>query len=172
MTRKSASCLCAIMGLSTMNAAPALASTTSATFDISVTIAKTCSVTTDSSSDIDLGTVFSTATNTLGSGAITVNCSKSTPYYVGLAPSNANATGAGVMAGTGGNTDTIPYQLSSTTGPSGTVWGNTANSTTVGNGVSGTGTGSDQTLTAYATVASANYTPDTYTDTVTVNVNY
>lgn len=98
--------------------------------------------------------------------------SDQTPYYIGLAPSNSASTGAGAMHGTGGNTDTVPYQLSSTAGPSGTVWGNTATTTTVGNGVSGTGTGANQSISVYATVPSANYTPDSYTDTVTVNVNY
>jgi spore coat protein U-like protein len=65
----------------------------------------------------------------------------------------------------------VPYQLNSVsnTGP---VWGNTATATTVGNGVAGTGTGISQPIPVYATVPSANFTPDTYTDTVTVNVNF
>ena len=151
---------------------PAFAATVSDTFQVSITIQKACSVTANASADIDLGTVASTATNTTGSGTVTVTCSKTTPYYIGLAPSNANTAGAGTMAGTGGNTDTVPYQLSSTAGPSGTVWGNTATASAVGNGVSGTGTGSSQTLTIYVTAPSANYTPDTYTDTVTINVHY
>ncbi|EHM50875.1 spore Coat Protein U domain protein [Yokenella regensburgei ATCC 43003] len=69
------------------------------------------------------------------------------------------------------NTDKIPYQLNQTsaTGP---VWGNTATTSAVGNGVAGTGTGLAQTITVYATVANADFTPDSYADTVTVNVNY
>jgi spore coat protein U-like protein len=66
----------------------------------------------------------------------------------------------------------VPYQLTSTAGAGGTIWGNTATSTAVGNGVAGTGTGAAQSLTVYATAASANFTPDSYADTVTVNVNY
>jgi spore coat protein U-like protein len=129
-------------------------------------------VTAGSASNITLGPVTSTATNTLGSNTITVYCSKTTPYFIGLAPSNASTAGAGTLTGTGGNTDTVPYQLSSTAGPTGTVWGNTATAVSVGNGVSGTGTGLNQTHTVYVTVPSANYTPDTYTDTVSVYVNY
>jgi spore coat protein U-like protein len=42
----------------------------------------------------------------------------------------------------------------------------------VGNGVSGTGNGADQSLTVYVTVDDANYAPAVYSDTVTVTVNY
>ncbi len=120
---------------------PAMASTASGTFQITVTIQKACTVTAGAAFNITLGTVAATATNTLGNNTITVNCSKTTPYFIGLAPSNSSTAGAGTLSGTAGNTDTVPYQLSSTSGPSGTVWGNTATASSVGNGVSGTGTG-------------------------------
>lgn len=152
--------------------APAAADTATGTFQVSITIQKACTVTAGAASNISLGTVASTATNTLGNNTITVYCSKSTPYFIGLAPSNSNTAGSGTLAGTAGNTDTVPYQLSSTAGPSGTVWGNTATTSSAGNGVSGTGTGVNQTYSVYVTVPSANYKPDTYTDTVTINVNY
>ncbi|KLV67072.1 hypothetical protein SK36_01791 [Citrobacter sp. MGH106] len=69
------------------------------------------------------------------------------------------------------NSDKVPYQLNQTsaTGP---VWGNTATTTSVGNGVASIGTGQGQNFTVYATAPSANFTPDDYADTVTVNVNY
>ena len=76
------------------------------------------------------------------------------------------------MAGTGANADQVPYQLRSAAGAAGAVWGNTATATSVGNGVSGTGTGAAQTHTVYVTAPSANFTPDTYNDVVTVNVNF
>jgi spore coat protein U-like protein len=38
--------------------------------------------------------------------------------------------------------------------------------------VAGTGTGAAQTYTVYATATSTNFAPDSYADTVTVNVNY
>lgn len=96
-----------------------------------------------------------------------VACSNNTPYTIGLQPSNGNTAGSGVMAGTGSNTDKVPYQLSSTPGPSGTVWGNTSLNTVAGNG-----TGTTTTYPVYATVPSANYTPDNYADTVTIAVTY
>ncbi|MBB6243430.1 spore coat protein U domain-containing protein [Rhodanobacter sp. MP1X3] len=146
-----------------------------ATFQVLITITKACTVTAGTASNINLGSVAGTAVNTTNSNTISVNCSKTTPYYVGLAPSNANTAGAGTMVSTTApatNTDKVPYQLTSTAGAGGTIWGNTATSTAVGNGVAGTGTGVAQSLTVYATAASANFTPDSYADTVTVNVNY
>jgi spore coat protein U-like protein len=164
-----------LAGLATASlplAGPAMADTVSSTFEVTITIEKACAVTAGAASDISLGTVAATATNVAGNNTITVNCSTTTPYFIGLAPSNADTTGAGTMAGTGTNTDEVPYQLRSATGASGAVWGNTATATSVGNGVAGTGTGADATHTVYVTVPSANFTPDTYTDVVTVNVNY
>lgn len=150
----------------------AQASTLSDTFDVSLTITAACSVTAGSSADIDLGSVASTATDLDGSSDITVKCSNTVPYYVGLAPSNGATTGAGSLSPTGASSDDVPYQLRSSAGTTGAVWGNTATTTSTGNGVAGTGSGADQTLTVYVTAPSANYAPDTYSDTVTVTVNY
>ncbi|EIC85929.1 spore coat protein U domain-containing protein [Serratia sp. M24T3] len=153
------------------------AATVTGTFQVLITILKSCSVTAGSGSNINLGSVDSTAVNTSGTSVITANCSKTTPYFIGLSPSTANGgttTGSGSMssvANATNNTDKVPYQLNQTsaTGP---VWGNTATTTTVGNGVAATGTGAAQTFNVYATAASANFTPDSYADIVTVTVNY
>ncbi|WP_213716597.1 Csu type fimbrial protein [Cedecea lapagei] len=147
------------------------------TFQVLITITKSCTVTAGAASNINLGSVAASAVNTSQSNTFTVNCSKATPYFIGLAPSAANGgttTGSGAMSSvlnSATNTDKVPYQLNQTsaTGP---VWGNTATTTTVGNGVAGLGTGLAISYTVYATAASANYTPDSYADTVTVNVNY
>lgn len=154
------------------------AATATGSFQVQIEIQKSCTVTAGAGSDINVGSVASTATNSAGSNTISVTCTKSTPYFIGLAPSAANGgtnSGSGAMASTGGvagNTDKVSYQLRSTAGTSGTVWGNTATTSTVGNGVAGTGNGSAQSHTVYATVPSANYTADSYADTVTVTVNY
>ena len=155
-----------------MLATPAMADTASSTFQVTLTIQKACTVVAGAPSNISLGTVAANATNVAGNNTISVNCSKTTPYYIGLAPSNASTTGAGELAGTGANADKVGYQLRSTAGTSGTIWGNTATATNVGNGVAGTGNGASQSHTVYVTVPSANFTPDTYTDVVNVNVNY
>lgn len=86
-------CCCAFSIISVANAA-----TVNGTFQVLMTIQKACTVTAGSASNITLGPVNTTATNTSGNNTISVNCSKTTPYFIGLAPSTANggnALGAG-----------------------------------------------------------------------------
>jgi spore coat protein U domain-containing protein, fimbrial subunit CupE1/2/3/6 len=161
----------AILAASVCTVTAHAASPATATFQVLMTIQKTCSVAAGAASNINLGTVLSTATNTSNTSNFTVTCSKTTPYFVGMLPSNTNTAGAGTMSGTGTNTDKVPYQLYSNAGLS-TPWGNTATSTTVGNGVAGTGTGLPVTTSVWAQASSANFTPDNYADTVTINVNF
>ena len=134
-------------------------------FTVSATVSKQCNIT--SATDISFAPARATGRNLTASNTVGVACSNNTPYTIGLQPSNGNTAGSGVMAGTGSNTDKVPYQLSSTPGPSGTVWGNTSLNTVAGNG-----TGTTTTYPVYATVPSANYTPDNYADTVTIAVTY
>lgn len=116
-------CCCAFSIISVANAA-----TVNGTFQVLMTIQKACTVTAGSASNITLGPVNTTATNTSASNTISINCSKTTPYFIGLAPSAANGgttTGSGAMssvANAATNTDKVPYQLNRTsaTGP---VWG-------------------------------------------------
>jgi spore coat protein U-like protein len=162
-----------IAGGFAMNASANIAN---GTFTVSLTITKTCAVTTTAATNITLGSTVAGGTSAGSSGTFTVNCSKTTPFYIGLAPSNANTAGAGVLKGTGANTDTITYGLFSNAGAT-TVWGNTATTTTVGNGVTANGLGmaggNAITETVYAkATGSTDVTPDTYTDTVTINVNF
>lgn len=141
-------------------------------FTIQATVVNSCEITT--TNDVNLGSHPASNTNILGSrgNAIGVTCTKDAPYTIGLAPSNGNQSGAGVMSGTGSNTDKVPYQLRSTAGISGTPWGNTAISNSVGNGVKDIGNGVVQNKTVYVTVPSADFKPDNYSDTVTIHVNY
>lgn len=143
-------------------------------FTVTATVATQCMMST-AANDLNFGTVPTSAGTVTGSTAFGVTCTNGTPYYIGLLPSNTNLTGAGVMtsvANAATNTDQVPYQLRSTSGTSGTIWGNTATSTSVGNGVAGTGTGSAASYTIYGTATVANYTPDSYQDQVVINVNY
>ena len=145
------------------------------TFQVSLKVNATCAVTAGAASNITLGPVNAGTATTVQSNTFKVNCSNKTPFFVGLAPSNANTAGAGVLAGTGGNTATIAYQLYQDAGT--TIWGNTATTTSAGNGKSGTGAGmaaaNAVTFTAYANATgSTDVQPDTYSDTVTINVNF
>lgn len=150
----------------------ALADTVTGTFQVKITIRASCTVTAGVASDIDFGSNAASATNLQAQSNIKLNCSKGTPYYVGLGPSNGSAAGAGVMTETGGAADTVAYQLRSSAGMAGAVWGNSATASSAGNGVGGAGSGADQNIPVYATVASANSRPGTYADTVTVSVHY
>lgn len=150
-----------------------------ATFQVQIKINKACLVAAGAASNIDFGTQDASATALAANSTFNVTCSKNTPYFIGLAPSNANTTGLGSMAALNiapvtGNTDSVPYQLRSAAGAAGAIWGDTATGTTIGNGVSGTGNGAAKTHTVYATIpgTSANVTPDSYADTVTIHVNY
>lgn len=138
-------------------------------FTVSATVTKQCMVT--ATTDIDLGTVPASATNIANNGSIAITCSNTTTYYVGLSPSNTSSTGAGVMSAGGGNTDKVPYQLYQDAGMT-TLWGNTATDTGAGNGIASTGTGAAKSHTVYVRAPSADFRPDSYSDTVTVVVNY
>ena len=163
-------------------ASAAHADVATSSFKVKLAITKTCAVTT-AAADIDLGSVAATATavNKNGNTTLKVNCSKSTPFFIGLAPSAANGgtdSGTGAMASVANsatNNDKVPYTLYSDAGMT-TVWGNTATTTAAGNGRSGTGAGmavgKEVSFTAYAKATNVDFTPDSYIDTVTVNVNY
>lgn len=140
----------------------------SGTIGVSATVGNNCTI---SASNVNLGAVTPDTTAVSGSTSINVNCPNGTAYFIGLAPSNGDPNGAGLLNGTGANADEIPYQLRSVSG-TGPTWGNTATSFNVGNGVAGTGDGSTQSFNAFVSIPSANVTPDDYSDTVTINVNY
>ena len=139
------------------------------TLPITAAIANDCNV--SALGNANLGTVATTSGPIFGSTAISVTCPNGTPYNIGLAPSNGNSAGLGSLSGTGSNPDKPAYQLhrNSNTGP---IWGNTASTSGAGNGASGTGNGAAQNFPVYVTVPDANYTPDNYSDTVTVTVHF
>ena len=129
-----------------------------------------CAVTT--AGVLDLGRVSASTVPTIGSASnlINVTCTNATSYKIGLAPSNQDINGQGVMKGSNGE-PTLPYQLQSDA--SGTAWGNNGNTyAALTNGVTGTGNGAAQAHAVYVTVPNTDVTPDSYADTVTVTVYY
>ena len=137
-------------------------------FNVSATVNKQCNVSV--ATDVNLGPVPHTQTNTQGTTSFGTTCTNTTAYSIGLSPSNNSTTGSGVMkskSNSATNTDLVPYQLNSTAGVGGTPWGSLAPNT-----VAGTGTGLAVNRTVYVVAPSANYRPDDYTDTVTINVTY
>ncbi|ASK26657.1 Csu type fimbrial protein [Neisseria chenwenguii] len=142
-------------------------------FKAEADIIKSCTI--SNLRDIDFGTQRAGAANLAQRTQFSVTCTKNTPYNIGLRPSNGNRDGAGKMASTRtwNNYDLIPYQLRSEHGDNGKVWGdNGVSASSTGNGIGGIGTGQPVKHTVYATVPSADFTPDTYTDRVTVSVYY
>jgi spore coat protein U-like protein len=99
---------------------------------------------------------------------ISVTCTSTTTYNVGL---NAGlATGATVTnrSMTGPGSALLHYSLFSNSGYT-TNWGNTVGTNTV----AGTGNGVVQSLTVYGQVPAGQHsTPGSYTDTITVSVTY
>ena len=140
-------------------------------FKVQATVVNACKINT--TSNVILGSHPANKTNFTGSNneAINMTCTNGALYNIGLAPSNGDINGRGVMTDTESKTYKLPYQLLSN--PAGTIWGNNGNSyATLTNGVIGTGNGNAQTHTVHVTVPSADVKPASYSDTVTINVNY
>lgn len=144
--------------------------TGTATFNVTLTLQANCVI---AANPLAFGTagVLTTAINQ--QTTLSVTCTNTTPYNVGL--DGGNVTGSTVtsrlMAGTAtGNTGTtVGFQLYQDSGHT-TVWGNTQGTNTV----AGTGSGSAQTLTVYGQVPAQSVTPkpDTYQTTVTATVYF
>jgi spore coat protein U-like protein len=148
----------------------AQAGSASTTFNVTITLVSSCSI---SANTLNFGSSVGLLTSAVtGNSTLSVTCSNTTPYNVGLDGGNVSGStvSSRLMAGTtAGNTGTtIGFQLYTTSGLS-TVWGNSIGTNTV----SGTGTGSAQTLTVYAQVpAQTTPKPDTYQTTITATVSY
>ncbi|WP_210210413.1 Csu type fimbrial protein [Methylovirgula sp. 4M-Z18] len=144
-----------------------------ASFTVTITILKQCTVTTPANIVLpSSGAIDAIGATISGTTTFNVTCSNGTGYTISFAgqddlagtPSTHQMKGAAT-----GNTDVVQYNLfDTTTGATNT----TALSTT--SVITGTGTGAAQSKTLQAKVI--NYTtpvtPDTYTDTVTMSVTY
>ncbi|ASV83823.1 spore Coat Protein U domain protein [Ochrobactrum quorumnocens] len=117
---------------------------------------------------MDFGTHGVLAANTDATSVVTVQCTNTTPFNIGLsegAGSNASVASR-LMTGAGGAT--VTYSLYQTATRD-TVWGASVGTDTV----SGTGTGAAQQFTVYGRVLPQNTpAPGVYTDTVTATITY
>jgi spore coat protein U-like protein len=152
------------------NAAPLTNGTASATFNVTLTIKPNCVV---SATALNFGTAGVLSTALTASSALSVLCTNTTPYNIGLdAGTVPNSTVANrLMAGTAsGNTgSTVAFELYLDAAEK-TIWGSQQNSANI---VTGTGTGVAQSIPIYGQVpAQATPAPDTYQTTVTATVYF
>ncbi|SEE96166.1 Spore coat protein U (SCPU) domain-containing protein [Rhizobiales bacterium GAS191] len=146
--------------------AAARATAVTGTFQVQIQIQATCILV--SSSNLTFATSGVLAGNVDQTSTITVECTNTTPYNIGL---NQGVNGGSVttrqMKG-GPSNELIGYSLSSDAARS-VNWGQTIGTDTVG----GTGNGSPQAYTVYGRVPpQTTPSPGTYTDTITVTVTY
>ena len=142
---------------------PAVAATATTTFGVSATVQATCLV---SATALAFGTYTGVVANS--TSAVSVTCTNTTPYNVGL--SAGLATGATVSARkmTGPASALLGYSMYSDSART-VNWGQTIGTDTV----AGTGNGSAQAITVYGQAAAGQYVaPGAYADTITATVTY
>ncbi|WP_404712933.1 spore coat U domain-containing protein [Sphingomonas sp. MMS24-J13] len=144
-------------------ASPADAATTTTTFPVSATVQAACSM---SASNIAFGT-YTGATLT-ATGSLSVTCTNSTSFTVGLSAGTGNGATTTTRNMMGPGAATLSYQMFRDAGYSAN-WGNTIGTDTY----PGVGTGSGQILTIYGRVpAGQGSTPGAYSDTITATLTY
>jgi spore coat protein U-like protein len=140
------------------------ASTATGSFNVQVAIAATCVVT--SATTLDFGTQGVLSAHIDQTSTITVTCTNTTPYNIGLDKGlngSSVTTRQMIMAST-----PVNYSLFSDSGRT-INWGNTIGTDTV----AATGNGSAQIYTVYGRIPpQTSPAPGIYTDTITVTVTY
>ena len=143
------------------------AATTSTTMAVSSTVNSACMITANALNFGTYTTAQLDATTTLS-----VTCTNTTAYTVG-ADAGANGSGGTTaspvrnMKISGSGTSLANYQAYTDSGRT-TIWNNVS-----GGNVSGTGTGSAQTITIYGRMNANQYvTPGSYTDTLNITLTF
>jgi spore coat protein U-like protein len=142
---------------------PADATTTTTTFAVTATVIATCTVSATALGFGNYTGVVDPATST-----ITVTCTNTSPYNVGL--SAGLATGATVTTRkmTGPASALLGYGLFSDAAHA-TNWGVTVGTDTV----AGTGNGNAQTITVFGQIPAGEFVaPGAYADTITATVTF
>jgi len=155
---------CITVGL-TLVGGGAYAATATSTFTVSATITATCII--NSASTLAFGTVGVLSANVDQTSTISVQCTDTTGYNIGL--DAGTATGATVTTRKLTNgAATINYSLYSDPGRT-TNWGNTVSTDTV----PATGNGAAQIYTVYGRIpVQTTPAPNAYSDTITITVTY
>lgn len=156
--------LIAFIGILSLNSSYAATETTS--FTVSATVVDTCQNLT--AGNINFGTYNPLASsNTDSTGNIQITCTNNTSYSIALSSGGSGSYSSRQLSDGGSNT--LNYNLYTSSAHS-AVWGDgTANSSTVNQ----TGSGSQDTVTVYGRITSGqNVANASYSDTINVTVTY
>jgi spore coat protein U-like protein len=141
----------------------AQAATATTTFSVTATVAATCTVT---ATNLAFGSYTGVPVN--ATSTVSVTCTNTTPYNVGLDAGTSPGATVTTRKMTGPGGATLGYALYQDSAHS-INWGNTVGTNTE----SGTGNGSPQALTVYGQVPAGQFvSPGAYTDTITATVTY
>ncbi len=153
-----------IMGFAVgLMATSAHAATATTTFQVTATVQATCLI---SATNLAFGTY--TGVQVAQTSTISVTCTNSTTYNVGLNAGTAPGATVTTRKMTGPAGALLGYALYQDAAHS-INWGNTVGTDTE----AGTGNGSAQTLTVYGLLAAGQFvTPGAYVDTITATVTY
>jgi len=155
--------------LQTVGTSHAFTQNTTATFHVGATIVAQCII--NSTTDLSFGTgvgVIAADINQTFSNVLSVQCTNSTAYAIGLSAGLGATATVAARQMTGPGSATVTYALYQDSGYS-TVWGTTPATDTVG----ATGNGAPQTYTIYGKVPTQTTpAPGAYQDTITVTVYY
>lgn len=139
------------------------AATAPSNIAVSATVQATC---TNTATPLAFGTYSGVQSDSTAS--ITVTCTNTTPYTVGMNAGTATTATVTSRRMTGAVGVFLAYSLYSDTGRT-INWGMTVGTDTI----AGTGTGAGQALTIYGRVAAAQFpAPGAYTDTIIATVTY
>ncbi len=146
-------------------AAPAFAGTASTTMGVSMTITAGCTV---SATPVAFGTASVLSSAIAASGGVSVTCTNTTPYNVGLDQGGGSGASVTSRTMTGPSSATVAYALYQDSALT-KNWGKTSGTDTV----AGTGSGSAQSMIVYGRVAAqTSPAPGSYADVVNVTVSY
>jgi len=149
-------------------AGAAQADSKNASFTVSATVAKACTI---DASDMNMGT-WSGVGNLDGATTVTVKCTNGTSYNVAL-DNGANGTSTADRK-LGDGAERLSYNLFRDSGRT-QIWGSTIGTNTVPGTGSGMATANERSIDVYARIAQADLLaakPGTYTDSVTATITY
>lgn len=147
-------------------AGPVLAAQVNSNLSVTITITNEC--TAGATSPVNFGSRGVLNANFDATGTISVTCTTSAPYTIGLGVGTGSGATLTARKMTGPGSATVTYQLFRDAARS-LNWGDIAS----GDTLAGTGSGSAQTIDVYGRVGSQTTPPaGTYDDTVLVTFDY